>query len=82
MNKKLSYPDRSVMRHVARVDIGVAVDNDGQLRTAVVRDVSGKTSHEVYTDLLRFQQEGYRFTKEDTDLDNVCWTLTSIGKMA
>merc|ERR1719282_385346 len=82
MNKKLSKDRKSMQFYDEKVNIGVAVDVDGNLRTCVVRDAGNKSLDEIRKDILRFVSAGKNLKPEDTDLTDVCWTLTSIGKNA
>jgi pyruvate/2-oxoglutarate dehydrogenase complex dihydrolipoamide acyltransferase (E2) component len=81
MNKKLTK-DRKGMQYLSQVDIGVAVDVEGQLRTAVVRDVSNKSAQQIRDDIARFVSLKAKLPLEDQDLANVCFTVSSMGKDA
>lgn len=80
-NKKLSG-DRKSMIIPKSVDIGIAVDVGFGLRTCVVRDVANKSLEQISADVKGFVAKGGKLSPEDTDLTNVCWTITSIGKGA
>merc|ERR1719502_655862 len=64
------------------VDIGVAVEVDGQLRVAVVRDAANKSAADISADLKSFREKGSKLSKEDQDLDSVSYVITSLGKNA
>jgi len=81
-NMKLS-DDKREMRHIYdSVDVGVAVDADGQLRVAVIRDVLNKSLGEIAGDITGFARKGAKLGLKDQDLTNVCWTVSSMGKNA
>jgi len=82
LNKKLTTDKRSMRVFQRSVDIGVAVEVDGQLRVAVVRDASNKTIAEIAADIEGFKAKGSKLTPEAQDLDTVCYILTSLGKSA
>jgi pyruvate/2-oxoglutarate dehydrogenase complex dihydrolipoamide acyltransferase (E2) component len=82
MNKKLSSDKRSLRAFAKGADIGMAVEVDGQLRVAVVRDASSKSVEEIGADIESFKAKGSKLAPEDQDLDSVCFVLTSLGKNA
>merc|ERR1711937_336537 len=84
MNKKLSKDRNSMIYFRDEVDIGIAVDVDGELRTAVVQNVTNKTIEAIKKDIdmLVEKSKAGRLTQSDTDMGSVCWSLTSIGKNA
>lgn len=81
LNKKLSK-DRKTMMHKKQVDIGIAVDVGQGLRTCAVRDVTNKSLEQISADVQSFVAAGGKLSPEVTDLKNVAWTVTSIGKGA
>lgn len=81
LNKKLTE-DKRGLRVLPQVDVGVAVDDAGQLRVAVVRDVTNKTLAEVKADIVMFANKGAKLSPADQNLENVCWVVSSMGKNA
>jgi pyruvate/2-oxoglutarate dehydrogenase complex dihydrolipoamide acyltransferase (E2) component len=82
INKKLSNDKRSMRTFSNSVDIGVAVEVDGQLRVAVLRDASSKSMTEIGADMEVFKAKGSKLSPEDQNLDSVCFVLSSLGKHA
>jgi pyruvate/2-oxoglutarate dehydrogenase complex dihydrolipoamide acyltransferase (E2) component len=80
-NKKLS-PDSKSMKTYGQVDIGVAVDLEGQLKVAVIRDCASKTITELSEEVKMFSKKGAKLSAADQNLDKVCWVLSSMGKNA
>lgn len=78
-NFKLS-PDKKQMLFLDQVDIGCAVDVNGQLRVAVVRDCANKTAAQIHQDIVGFVNAGAKLSIADQDLTNVCFTVSSMGK--
>ncbi|CAD7964294.1 unnamed protein product [Amoebophrya sp. A25] len=81
MNIKLSK-DRTEMKLFPKVNIGCAIDVNGQLRTAVVKDVTSKSYADVMADVKRMAAAGAKLPAEDQNLDEVCFTVSSMGKDA
>merc|ERR1711920_446626 len=82
INQKLSRDKRSMRTFAKSCDIGVAVEVDGQLRVAVVREASSKSLAEIGADIKAFQAKGSKLSPEDQDPDSVCFVLSSLGKNA
>merc|ERR1719364_313985 len=80
-NKKLSADKRSMMTY-GQVDIGVAMDFEGQLRVAVIRDASNKTMAEINAEVQMFSGKGAKLSLQDQNLDKVAWVVSSMGKAA
>jgi len=80
-NMKLS-DDKKSMRKIKQVDIGVAVDVEGQLRVAVIRDVANKSLEDIQMDIKNFAAKGPKLSVADQNLTNVCWVVSSMGKDA
>jgi pyruvate/2-oxoglutarate dehydrogenase complex dihydrolipoamide acyltransferase (E2) component len=80
-NKKLSADKRSMMTY-GQVDIGVAMDFEGQLRVAVIRDASNKTMAEISADVKMFSTKGAKLSLADQNLEKVAWVVSSMGKTA
>jgi pyruvate/2-oxoglutarate dehydrogenase complex dihydrolipoamide acyltransferase (E2) component len=80
-NKKLSADRRSMMTY-GQVDIGVAMDFEGQLRVAVIRDASNKTLAEISADVKMFSGKGAKLSLADQNLEKVAWVVSSMGKTA
>merc|ERR1719174_1016776 len=80
-NKKLSADKRSMMTY-GQVDIGVAMDFEGQLRVAVIRDASNKTLAEISADVKMFSTKGAKLSLADQNLEKVAWVVSSMGKTA
>jgi len=80
-NKKLT-PDQRNMKTYGQVDIGVAVDLEGQLKVAVIRDCANKTIGEISADIKMFSAQGAKLSAADQNLDKVCWVVSSMGKNA
>jgi len=82
LNKKLSTNKQAMRMFKKSADIGMAVEVNGQLRVAVVRDASRKSLDEIAADIESFKAKGAKLAPEDQDLDSVCFVLTSLGKSA
>jgi pyruvate/2-oxoglutarate dehydrogenase complex dihydrolipoamide acyltransferase (E2) component len=80
-NKKLSADKKSMMTY-GQVDIGVAMDFEGQLRVAVIRDASNKTMAEISADVKMFSTKGAKLSLADQNLEKVAWVVSSMGKTA
>merc|ERR1719238_1191051 len=80
-NKKLSADKRSMMTY-GQVDIGVAMDFEGQLRVAVIRDAGNKTMAEISADVQMFSGKGAKLSLADQNLEKVAWVVSSMGKTA
>jgi pyruvate/2-oxoglutarate dehydrogenase complex dihydrolipoamide acyltransferase (E2) component len=80
-NKKLSADKKSMMTY-GQVDIGVAMDFEGQLRVAVIRDASNKTMAEISSDVKMFSTKGAKLSLADQNLEKVAWVVSSMGKTA
>jgi len=80
LNKKLSKDLKSMRSFEGSTDIGVAVEVDGQLRVAVVRDAANKSPQEVAADLASFQAKGSKLSQEEQNLDTVSYIISSLGK--
>jgi len=80
-NKKLSGDKRSMMTY-GQVDIGVAMDFEGQLRVAVIRDAGNKTMAEISAEVQMFSGKGAKLSLQDQNLDKVAWVVSSMGKAA
>merc|ERR1719379_1386468 len=80
-NKKLSADRRSMMTY-GQVDIGVAMDFEGQLRVAVIRDASNKSMAEISADVKMFSSKGAKLSLADQNLEKVAWVVSSMGKTA
>merc|ERR1712118_227767 len=80
-NKKLSGDKRSMMTY-GQVDIGVAMDFEGQLRVAVIRDAGNKTMAEISAEVQMFSSKGAKLSLQDQNLDKVAWVVSSMGKAA
>merc|ERR1719213_296940 len=74
--------DQKSMRKIKQVDIGVAVDVEGQLRVAVIRDVANKSLEDIQMDIKNFAAKGPKLSVADQNLTNVCWVVSSMGKDA
>jgi pyruvate/2-oxoglutarate dehydrogenase complex dihydrolipoamide acyltransferase (E2) component len=81
MNRKLSADKRNML-FKGQVDIGLAVDAEGQLRVAVVRNVLNKSYADIGADIEGFIKKGAKLSAKDQSLENVCWVVTSLGKDA
>jgi pyruvate/2-oxoglutarate dehydrogenase complex dihydrolipoamide acyltransferase (E2) component len=81
MNRKLSVDKRNML-FKGQVDIGLAVDAEGQLRVAVVRNALHKSYAEISADIEGFVKKGAKLSAKDQSLENVCWVVTSLGKDA
>merc|ERR1719174_1134183 len=80
-NKKLSADRRSMMTY-GQVDIGVAMDFEGQLRVAVIRDAANKSPEEISADVQMFSSKGAKLSLADQNLEKVAWVVSSMGKTA
>jgi pyruvate/2-oxoglutarate dehydrogenase complex dihydrolipoamide acyltransferase (E2) component len=80
-NKKLSADKKSMMTY-GQVDIGVAMDFEGQLRVAVIRDASNKSMAEISADVKMFSGKGAKLSLADQNLEKVAWVASSMGKTA
>jgi len=80
-NKKLSA-DKNGIIAFTKVNIGVAIEVDGQLRVAVVRDVLSKSLVDIKNDVSFFASKGGKLSMADQDLSKVCWVVSSMGKHA
>jgi len=80
-NKKLSADKKSMMTY-GQVDIGVAMDFEGQLRVAVIRDASNKSMAEISADVKMFSSKGAKLSLADQNLEKVAWVVSSMGKTA
>merc|ERR1719473_1679264 len=80
-NKKLSADKRSMMTY-GQVDIGVAMDFEGQLRVTVIRDAANKTMAEISADVKMFSTKGAKLSLADQNLEKVAWVVSSMGKTA
>ncbi|MFT5170876.1 MAG: pyruvate/2-oxoglutarate dehydrogenase complex dihydrolipoamide acyltransferase (E2) component, partial [Candidatus Marinamargulisbacteria bacterium] len=82
LNKKLTTEKTGMSSGFSSVDIGLAMEVDGQLRVAVVRDVLNKSEAEIKADIVAMVKQGPKLSPQDQNLDNVCYILTSLGKDA
>merc|ERR1740130_335707 len=81
MNKKLNATKDS-MQIFKEVDIGVAVEVQGQLRVALIRDVLNKSLPDIMGDIKGFVVKGAKLSSADQDLSTCCWIVSSMGKDA
>jgi pyruvate/2-oxoglutarate dehydrogenase complex dihydrolipoamide acyltransferase (E2) component len=80
-NMKLSQ-QKDAYQNFSGVDVGVAIEVEGQLRVAVIRDVLKKSLPDVMEDIKRFQAMGAKLSTADQDMTNCCWVVSSMGKDA
>jgi len=80
-NRKLNRA-RDSMTMFMTVDIGVAIEVEGQLRVAVVRDVLGKSLGQIMENVKTFASKGAKLSMSDQDLSTCCWIVSSMGKSA
>lgn len=80
-NLKLNRSRDSITKF-ENVDIGVAVEVEGQLRVAVVRNVLNKSLGDIMGDIKNFAAKGAKLSAGDQDLSQVCWIVSSMGKYA
>jgi pyruvate dehydrogenase E2 component (dihydrolipoamide acetyltransferase) len=80
-NQKLNR-NRDSITMFNNVNIGVAVEVEGQLRVAVVHDVLKKSLSEIMTDIRGYASKGAKLSAADQDLSQVCWVVSSMGKHA
>lgn len=80
-NVKLNR-NRDSITMFKKVDIGVAVEVEGQLRVAVIRNVLGKSLGDIMNDVKNYAGKGAKLSAADQDLSQVCWVVSSMGKFA
>lgn len=57
-NKKLSSSKKDMIINFPSIDIGVAIEVAGELRVAVVRDCSNKSTKDIAADIKRYADLG------------------------
>merc|ERR1719161_657910 len=77
-NKKLSGDKRSMMTY-GQVDIGVAMDFEGQLRVAVIRDAGNKTMAEISAEVQMFSGKAATHTVIPV-LPKGCTGIVGVGR--
>ena len=82
LNKKLSPNKTEMLDFGDSVDLGLAIEVEGQLRVAVLRDVVNKSPKELREVVENWKALGKKLPIQDQDLTTVSFVLTTLGKSA
>jgi len=82
-NKKLNKKRDSMLTDFDNgVSVGVAIEVDGELRVARIKDCLTKSVSEIGEDIKNFAGMGGKLPLEDQDLSDVCYVVSTMGKQA